>query len=794
MKNIIAIWCAVLIGLSAAYTQELTQTVKGRIVDQQSKSAVIGVTVLIADSHPILGSTSDVDGYFRIVNVPVGRQTLLFSSIGYESKSLANIAVTTGKQVVLDVALIESLKELAAVEVIAARGEQGKPINDLATVSAISLSVEETSRYAATFDDPARAALTQAGVSTGGDDLLNEIVIRGNSPKGLLWRLEGVEVANPNHFASVGSSAGGVSMLSSSMLANSDFFTGAFPAQYGNATSGIFDLKMRKGNFDQHEHSFQAGLLGVAASSEGPLSKKSHASYLVNYRYSTLALFDNIGLSILGEKEAITFQDVAYKFHLPTKKMGSFSIWGLGGFNTYEYKEDPAIGDYFKEIEDQMMGVAGVSHVIYLNPDTFIESILSVSRQGNNSFYTADSTAVKQEDLEGFEWGEGSEEIVETAVRVSSFINHKINAKNMIRVGGIYSQLGYDLFNREYAYTEGQFLTFLNENGQNNFYQAFGQWQHRINKDWTVNSGFHVSHFAFNNKTYIEPRLGYRWQMTTKSALTGGAGLHSRMETIALYLAKETMEDGTTRQNNKDLSFTRAAHAVVGFEHMIKQNLRFKAEVYYQHLYDVPVWANDTTSDLWARSFSSINSYDGYTIIPLSNKGTGKNYGIELTLEKFFSNNYYFMSTASLYQSKYKGIDGVERNTTFNGNYIFNALGGKEFQLRNKYNSLSVNLRFIYAGGKRDAPILLSESRAEGETVRDFSKNYEEKLTDYSRVDLGVSFKRNKEKYASVISLNVQNVAGIKNVFGNYYNRFTDEVMTATQLGLFPNLSYKIEF
>lgn len=766
-----------------ANAQNFTQTIKGQILDQQAKTPVIGASVVVVGSFPLMGSVTDVDGYFRILNVPVGRHALAISSIGYESKMIPNVTVGTGKEVVLEIDLTEALVQMEAIEVVASNQEKGQPLNDMATVSAISLSVEELGRYAATFDDPARAALSQAGVTTGGDDLLNEIVIRGNSPKGMLWRLEGVEIPNPNHFGSIGSSAGGISMLSSNVLSNSDFFTGAFPAQYGNATSGIFDLKLRKGNFDSYEHSFQAGLLGLAAASEGPIGKGENSSYLLNYRYSTLALFDKVGLNILGDQEDVVFQDLSFKVHLSTKKAGSFSIWGLAGNNTYTYIPDPAFDDPYSEDNTHNMGAAGITHIAYLSPNTYLESIVSLT--GYDLNYRFDTLNVRT--LE-------KEEVKETTGRVSSYVNHKFNAGNTLRVGGIVSRIRFDLQSEEWVNEDSQYVSILNDQDHTYFIQGFGQWQHRATQNLTINTGLHVSHFVLNGKAYIEPRFGYRYKTTDRSTFTGGFGLHSRMESLSLYMAKNAYNSNDGIAHNKDLGFTRAAHAVLGYENMFNRNLRFKTEVYYQHLYDVPVWGSDTTSVPYEQSFSALNTYDGYTSDPLSNKGTGKNYGIEFTLDKFFADKHYFMITASLYESKYTGIDGVERDTRFNGNYIFNFVGGKEFELGSPLRTLNVNARVIYAGGKREAPIDIADSREAGYTVRQFDRSFEAKMDDYKRLDLGVSYKRNKTNTAYTISVNVQNVLGIENVFGKYYLPQEDAIFSATQLGIFPNLSYKLDF
>lgn len=781
---------------TTTFSQSLTQTLKGQITDQQSGSPIIGATAQVAGISPPLGAITDVNGYYKIEKVPIGRQSLQVSYLGYEPAFLSEILVGSGKEVVINIKLVESLQQLDEVVITAQSQEKGQPINELSTISTISLSVEETSRFAATFDDPARAALTYAGVQTGGDDLLNEIVIRGNSPKGILWRLEGVEIPNPNHFTSIGSSAGGISMLSSNVLANSDFFTGAFPAQYGNATSGIFDLNLRKGNFDKHEHAFQAGLLGIAAASEGPISKNSRASYLVNYRYSTLGLLTKLGLDILGEQEDIDFQDLSFKVHVPTKKIGSFSIWGLGGNNSYEYKPNLAIveEDYELDTESQNTGVMGVTNVLYVSDDSFFETIISASSSSIKTQYdsvtrsttNSDEFNITNVELADFE---------ETQIRFSTYYNHKLSASHTIRIGAIASRLGFDLKNQFYQQSENRYLTTLDKNDHTFFYQGFGNWQFRTSENLTLNSGIHVSHFALSGDTYIEPRLGFKLN-TSAGIFSGGAGLHSRMETVALYTAREEQEDGSYIQQNRDLGFTKAAHFALGFEKMLSDDLRFKSEVYYQYLYDVPVWPNDTTSDAYLLTFSALNSFDGYTTDKLANDGTGRNYGLELTLEKFLTKGFYLLSTASLYKSLYKGSDGVERSTQFDGGYIFNVLGGKEIKVGSQgKNTIGLNGKLIFAGGKRQPPIDVAASRAmdEGTSFR-FDQNYESKLDGYFRMDIGITFRNNREKMSSVLAINIQNVSQRENEFFRYYSHESNSVVSEAQLSFFPNLSYRIEF
>jgi len=782
MKSIITIFLLQCISY-AVFSQQLTQTIRGKIIDEQTRFPIIGATVYLKDTQPVVGTISDVNGYFSIENVPVGRRSLIISSVGYVSATLNEILVGSAKEVIVTVRLKESVTQMEEIVVSAEKQQKGQPINDLATVSSISISVEETSRYAGTFDDPARAALSYAGVSTGGDDLLNEIVIRGNSPKGILWRLEGVEIPNPNHFANIGSSAGGISMLSNNVMSTSDFFTGAFTSQYGNATSGVFDINLRQGNYEQHEHSFQAGLLGLAFASEGPINREKRSTYVANYRYSTLALFDKMGLEILGNQEEVTFQDLSFKMYFPTK-LGTFSVWGLGGHNTYRYLPQPEVGDWWNEKNTHYMGAGGVTHIGYIDKNTYVESVISFSSYEIDNLI--DSLSLQLEEDEQFR---------ESTLRFSSYLVHKFNSQNSIRIGGIISLLNFNLESKEWISEENELITYLDTDGTTSTSQIYANWQFQPTQFLNFNFGVHTTYFDLNGDVYLEPRMGARYQLNSSTALTAGLGLHSRMESLGVYMGETETEGGSIIFNNRNLGFTRAFHAVGGLEKMIGSDMRFKAEVYYQYLYDVPIWGTDTTTNDYLLTFSAINTYDGYTSEKLENDGTGKNYGVELTLEKFFTNSYYFMTTASIFESQYIPLDGIERNTRFNGNYVFNAIGGKEFYIGNNgQNVLGLNSRMIWSGGKRQAPILLDESRQEGYTVFDFERNFEQRLSDYWRLDVSISYRINKVKTSSVFAVSIQNATGRPNEYGRWYSNETGGIISSSQVGVFPNVSYKIEF
>jgi hypothetical protein len=762
--------------------QELSQTIRGSVYDAHSNQPLIGAYVIIDGTDPIKGSVTYLDGEFRISDVPVGRHTLQISFIGYEDQIIPELLVGSGKEVVLNIELIETITNLEEI-VILADQEKGDPLNEMATISALSFNVEETGRYAATFDDPARAALSFAGVRGAGDDILNEIVIRGNSPRGLLWRIEGVEVPNPNHFGDVGSSAGGISMLSNNMLSRSDFFTGAFPAEYGNALSGVFDINLRKGNNEKREYAIEAGLIGLQAAAEGPLNSDSGGSYLANYRYSTLAVLSDLGILSLSDEDT-RFSDLAFNISLPVKKVGAFSLWGLGGISNQTFVANPSEQQYFNEAIDVKMGVMGLKHIYFLDDNTFLETSLSAS--GHLNQWSYDSLNLTTYQVEDFE---------NKSLRLSTMLNRKFNARNTARVGIVASQLNYNYFSYYYDEDNKEFITDVNDKGDMNRFQSFAQWQHRLSEEISFNLGFHYNRLNLGGQDSFEPRLGTRIGISPGQFLSAGIGVHSRTETPIIYLAQREDDNGDYYMPNKDLEMTKAIHYVVGYENKLLPDIRFKIEAYYQDLYDVIVIKEEFAEEDWMKSFAALNTTSGYTSLPLSNEGSGYNYGLEFTLEKYFTRSYYFLVTTSLFQSKYHGIDRIIRNTRFNGNYTTNLLAGKEFKVgRQKNNLIGLNGKIIWAGNNRSTPIDIEASMNDGNTVYIWDERYSDRLDDYLRIDFGVSYRKNKRNHSSIITLNVQNVTNRLNEGGRYFSDYSNTVQSWEQLGILPNLSYRLEF
>jgi hypothetical protein len=308
---------------------QFTQIVRVTILDKFTKTPLQNVNTSCVSNKEI-GGITNAQGEIEL-NIPIGRYTFIFSLIGYNTVQSTDIIVNTGKQVILNIEMEQKVTATQGVTILAKKSKQ-KAIDEANITSAKQFTTEEANRYAGSLGDPARMAQNFAGVVSN-SDRRNDIVIRGNSPLGVSWRLEGIEIPNPNHFSGVGTTGGSISILNNNNLSNSDFLTGAFAPKYGNAIAGVFDLKLKNGNTKKHEHMFQFGLNGAEIGSEGPINKKSKSSYIVNARYSTLELFTKLGIN-LGANATPKYQDFTYKLNFPSKKNGTFSIWGIAGNNT----------------------------------------------------------------------------------------------------------------------------------------------------------------------------------------------------------------------------------------------------------------------------------------------------------------------------------------------------------------------------------------------------------------------------------------------------------------------------
>lgn len=809
MKNTLLTTFFLLVALST-FAQP-SQTVRGKIVDKESKFPLVGVTALLVNNatQPV-GTVTDLDGNFRLPNVPVGRQTLRFTLVGYKEILLNNIVVEAGRETVLNLEMEESVTELNTVVVKVKRN--GEAANEMATVSARQFSVEETGRYAGSRGEPARMASNFAGVQ-GADDSRNDIVIRGNSPSGVLWRLEGINIPNPNHFAISGTSGGPVGIINNKYLANSDFFTGAFPAEFGNTTSGVFDLKLRNGNDEKHQLSAQFGFLGTEFLAEGPLSKKSKASYLVTGRYANLWLFKKAGIDI-GTEATPTYADGFARFNFPLKKGGNVAIWGVGGASTIDIlisEQEASDRNIFGQNDrDQYfstnMAVGGITLNKPLNKSTFFKATVAVSansQDANHDFLFLRKNAQGDPLIENKRFVIDSlrplldYKFTENKYSLATYLNKKWGAKSTLKVGltaDLYSFTAFDQA-RSFNETTQKWNAWITRWNTNNatyvLLQPYVQFKHYLTENFSFNAGLSSLYSSINTNSYslIEPRVGFALELPHRQKLTFATGLHSQGLPSYLYFYDQSGANASTRFPVKNVGLSKSWHFVAGYSKMLADNLRLLVEAYYQNLFDIPV--EKTIS-----SYSLVNSGAGFSrLFPnqLQNGGIGRNYGVEMTLEKFFSKSYYFLVTASLFDAQYQGSDKIWRNTDFNGKYAFNALFSKEFTF-NKRKSLNIGAKFTATGGRWYGPVDATQSRLAQEIIYADATRNSLQFSPYKRFDLKTEYKINKNRLTHTIAVDIVNVLGNKNQLSLSYIPQAPYFKQEYQLGFLPVFFYRIDF
>lgn len=792
-KRIILLFLVVFGFCINATAQIYKQTIRGKVIDTDSKSPLFGANIILLNSDTLIGATTDVDGKFRLENVPIGRRSIKVSSIGYEETVLNNIIITSAKEMILTVELREKVYSSEVIEVVAEK-DKTKANNDLVTVSARNFQAEETNRYAGSRGDPSKMVSNYAGVSSG-NDAQNNIIVRGNSPLGVLWRLEGVDIPNPNHFSTQGASGGPISMLNNNVLGNSDFLTGAFPSEYGNKTAAVFDLKLRNGNNEKKEFTGQIGVNGIELGAEGPISKKQGSSYIVNYRYSTLEVFNRLGISF-GVSASPQYQDLSYKVNIPTAKAGIFTFWGIGGISTISLLDSKQkTGDWSFTSKGQdlvfktSMGAAGLSNTYFFKNN--VSGKLSLSASASGFEVTIDS--LSPVDISKFRVAGNNS--TEANFIANYTVTDKINASHLIKTGATYQTLYFNAHSYFYSTVYSKYIKELDVNKSTaGLFQSFVAWQFRPTDKIIINSGIHYQNFLLNNTWAIEPRLGVRFQLSPRQNLSVGYGMHSQMQpTIYYFYENYIPATNSYYRSNRNLDLSKSQHAILNYDYNFANGFRFKFETYYQYLYNIPV------QQYLNSSFSMINegnALDGLTLVDsLTNKGNGKNYGMEFTIEKFFSKHYYFLTTASVYQSKYKGSNNLEYHTSYDGGYVCNALAGYELGLgKNNNKSLSLDLKYTQAGGNRYTPIDLERSNLAGTAVYIDREAFSRKLKDYSRFDIKLSYKTNRKKTSQSLFVSVENIFDTKNILRQSYNRDTKTIQTEYQFGIFPYGGYRIEF
>lgn len=759
--------------LSVISTAIQAQIIRGTIKDAVTNEPIPFATVLLVGED--LGTAADENGQFQMDNAALGRHTVQVSSLGYETAVFKEVMITGARHTVLDVELKESSQMLDAVNIRPVIYKEST-LNRMVAVGGRMFSVDEAARFAGGFDDPARLATSFAGVASGGSN--NGISIHGNAPHLLLWRLEDVEIPNPNHYADISVLGGGIfSSLSAQVIGNSDFLSSAFPAEYSNAVSGVFDMKMRTGNASKHEHTFQVGVGGIDLASEGPVGHKG-ASYIINYRYSMTGLIDQLGL-IDMEDQKLNYQDLNFKINMPVTDYSGVALWGTGfvdRFDSYTPQGQRVYRkDYMQSYSNQIMGAAGLSYTHGLRMGQ-IKSAIAVTAFG---------------DRNGEDWLDDQDHASPHMILSHDYTNliakttylYKWNPALTTQLGAQYTHMFYDMNMTMAQSMEAALEPVYNGNGNSGLLVAFMSNSWHPTSEWTVNLGLNWQYMSLNDAAVLEPRIGLTWHSTEDMSLSLGYGLHSRTEKTDVYFVNTG--NGFV---NRGLGFTKAHHVMLSWNWNLTENLHLRVEPYYQYLFDVPVEEGT--------SYSVLNRTEFFLDKALVNKGLGRNYGIDVTLERYLNQGWYGMISSSLFSSRYTGGDNVWHSTRYDRRFIINGLIGKEWTFNGGKKVASLNLKATYQGGDRTSAVDIDATMSDpSHTVHyDESDAFCNQYAPMFIFHYTASLRINRKHCSHEWSLKHVNATGTPSYYGHEFNELTGEVESGAFTFSLPNLSYKIEF
>jgi hypothetical protein len=768
--------------ISVSAFAQRNQTIRGTVVDAETKQPLIGAAVYV-QLEEMIGASTDLDGKFTLENVPVGRVEVKCTYIGYGPWSSGLITLSSGKEITIDISMEESVNMTEEVKVVAT--QDGQTRNEMMTVSSRSFSIKETQRFAGSINDPGRVALNVPGV-TAAQDNDNDVIVRGNSAAGILWRLEGIDVPNLNHFSRPGSSGGGITALSPHVMGNTDFSTGAFPAEYGNAFSGVFDVSFRNGNPDRHEFMVNVGLLGLNAGAEGPLTKKDDgSSYLFNYRYSTLGILGAMGIYVVSETTSNTYQDLSFKVQLPNMKKARISIFGIGGMSTEEglVKKDSAqwleYANRAKTTLKTNLAVMGVSWTQLLNEKSYLKTVIAGTY---NDVSDGDDTL----DFNYVLHPTRDTHFNNTRVALHSYYNHKFSSRISLRAGLHADENFYSFHESKYVDSLDQTTVLIDGSGATTTLQPYLQAKYRPTATTTVVGGIHATYLTLNNTYSIEPRLSITQKVGESSQFSLGYGLHGQYLPLGSYFTQYERPDGSIYYPNKDLKMVQSHHFVLSYELGFLRNYKFKIEPYFQYLYNLPVSANPNST------YMVLNERSGYAKDSLVNKGTGMNYGLDISIQRYYAKHWFFVVNGSVFRSTYTPLNGKTYSGAYDSRFTTSVMGGYEVQFKN--SALEFGLRIGYAGGFRYTPIDLAASSAAREAVTIDSLAFTQTYPSYFRPDLRIAYRQNKPKFSWMISFDLGNFVDFKNILRQQYDKQHNELVYKYQVGLLPVVAFQVDF
>ncbi len=776
--------------------------IEGVILNQSTNIGISGVEIEIRIGPKKWITISDSVGYFRADSIDSGSCDLYISLFGYKPVALYDQNIKPARSNFNTYYLSEDVYILDSIMITPANTEVVR--NEMTFASAKTFLISDAQKYAGSFSDPARIMQNMPGVTSAGDDLSNEIVIRGNSPNYLKWRLDGVEIPSPNHFSRKGSSGGALSLISSKVLGDSDFHTGAFPAEYGNALGGVFNLRFRRPSSQNHELTLKTSILGLEATVEGPLrlghdkssttedKQNKSATYLINYRYSTLSLLSKVSSLDFGDFQP-DYQDLSFQLNFSKSSTTNISAYGIYGRSVSESDfnfQEPV--DQFSDLvnfkESNEYGVVGVKYKTLFKDDrTYLSSNIYMTYESNKirediiDINSLENTVITDENIIFSDRNMGIYTALYT--KVSDFFKIKTGITLKYSFSDYLLQDRFISRNPDFTFSYSDPFDHVSIAPTYFSSESYIQGLYHPSSRISMTFGVNLYTNGLLKDQSVTPKLSIQYKINQRTNLAISIGQYSQAEHSLTYLLTRIDENGQPYLPNRNLTLSKALHTVISLNRVMNQKDKLSIELFYQNLYDLPYDPIFTVRSI-------INTKDIYSTVLGSrgffNTGTARNIGIDLSYHKSYKKSYGII-VASLSDSKLKSPNNITSHTRFNYGYSFTTLIGTRLKVR-KSHLIDINTRFIFNGGVRYSDIDFSNFLITENNL------FALRAPIYQRIDIGTKYVINKSKFTHSFVLEIQNVLNRKNISDRLPDFTNQTYIDQLQNGMVPSIGYEIEF
>ena len=745
-----------------AQTGEYFGSIKGKVIDFETKQPLIGVNVLIPELKT--GCSTDLNGEYSLPKIKNGSYTIHYSYIGYEKVMNPDVIVRSQRITYVNIEMKPSAINMNAVDVTAGYFNQ----TETQPISATAFSFEEIRRAPGAGGDVSRIIFGLPSLAKI-NDTKNSLIVRGGSPVENGFYIDNIEIPNINHFPVQGSTEGPIGIINVDLIDNVNFYSGGFSSIYGDKLSSIMEMKFREGDRTSINTQLDMSMQGFGGVIEGPLGN-GKGSFVLSARRSYLDLIldlmnEKVGMPLYGDVQGKIVYDLS-----PNNKLTFINVFSADNqlMNQDDAKENK---NYVYTDYKYYSNTAGINWQYLWGKSGYSNtSFAHTYSKTNGKFYQTrdgklllDNNSSEQE----FKFRNSNNWIVNNGLKFEFGFDIKNTLNN------------YNHFYNEYQDLLGQKTPSLVMNSKLNTFKAgvFANMNLEVLPNLTFVPGVRADYYEYNKTTNVSPRLSLTYALDELTSLTASFGMF--YQNIPFVIAAQN-------DNFKNLKNPKSYQYILGFNHLLTESTKLTVEVYNKDYFDFPMDPSQPNHFLFDQAVTE-NLFLVHS--SLLSGGEANSKGIEITLQKKLAKDFYGLIAGSYSKATYKGLDNVWRDRVYDNRFNFAVEGGYK-----PNNDWEFSLRWLYAGGAPFTPFDEAASRASFKGVLDETKVNSQRLPDFHSLNIRADKRFHFEKTTMIIYLSIWNAYARENIAAYSWNEIDNQPDKEKMWGLLPVFGIEYEF